>query len=400
MKVLVVHNRYRSASPSGENSVVADDIAQLRAAGCDVTPFIRDSDHIAQLGSMKMPAVAAGLIYAPEAVPKFKRLLDREHFDVVHLHNPFPLISPWVVRIATQMNVPVVQTVHNHRHTCISGTHFRNGHPCFDCATRGNDLPGVQHGCYRESRAQSALMAMSSLAHRTTWARVRKFLAVSDSIRQELIAAGVPTDRVSVKPNTVPDPGPPEGLGTSVLFAGRLVREKGIELLLDAWKAADVGETPLVIVGDGPLRPDVEQAAASNRHIRYAGLLPRDELQNEYREAKLVVVPSIWPDPMPLVGIEALAHGRPILVTNMGGLPEIAGGGAGVIVEPEAQPLAAALGRLVGQDLTTMSAAARRRYDETFSEGVVTHTLLSVYGDAMKAAAADRRLARPHRTKH
>ncbi len=382
-RVVVVHNRYRAGWPSGENIVVDDDIARLRSAGCDVLPFIRDSDDIAELPRTRMLGVAAGLVYAPGAVPQFARLLREQEPDIVHLHNPFPLISPWIVRVAHRSAVPVVQTVHNHRHTCLAGTHYRDGHPCFDCVVAGNSLHGIRHGCYRESRPQSALMATANVIHRGTWRYVSRYLALSQVIRDELIGAGVPESHVVVKPNAVADPGPDIPLGRDVLFAGRLVNEKGIELLLDAWAKSDAGEATLVIAGDGPLRDLVQNAAANSPNIRFAGLLERADLDAEYRRARIVVVPSVWPEPFGLVAIEGLAYGRPTIVTDMGGLPELVDDGAGVVVEPRSDALAAAITSLLRSDVSTMAQQARARYESHYTPKVVTDQLLDVYADAI-----------------
>jgi len=116
MRVLVVHNRYRSEMPSGENRVVDEDVSMLRDAGAEVHTFFRDSDTIAEYGAARKAALAPSPTYSVEAVRDFRRVLSRFRPDVVHLHNPFPLISPWVIRIAEQARIPVVQTVHNYRH--------------------------------------------------------------------------------------------------------------------------------------------------------------------------------------------------------------------------------------------------------------------------------------------
>ena len=85
---------------------------------------------------------------------------------MLHLHNPYPLLSPWVVRTAHRHGVPVVQTVHNYRQVCSSGLYFRDGVICQDCRGRALGVPAIVHRCYRGSRAQSALMATTLAVHR------------------------------------------------------------------------------------------------------------------------------------------------------------------------------------------------------------------------------------------
>src|SRR2546429_9831893 len=98
MKVLVAHNRYSSAQPSGENPVVDAEIAQLTAAGVEVVPFLRSSDEIGSLPLRQKALLPLGPIISPPAVAALKTLIKEHRPDVVHLHNPYPLISPWIVR--------------------------------------------------------------------------------------------------------------------------------------------------------------------------------------------------------------------------------------------------------------------------------------------------------------
>src|SRR6185312_8967573 len=138
---------------------------------------------------------------------RLQRLLAERRPDVMHLHNPYPLISPWAVRVAAAAGVPVVQTVHNYRMVCMNGAFFRDGVVCTDCAGRTVPWPGALHGCYRGSRPQSLVMTAALTAHRPTWRLVSRYLALTGFMRDQLVAAGIAPDRVTVKPNTIPDPG-------------------------------------------------------------------------------------------------------------------------------------------------------------------------------------------------
>ena len=94
MKVLIVHNAYRSAMPSGENVVMADEAAGLRAAGVDVTTYVRSSDELASMGWSDRAKAVSSPITGQSSRRELKALLERDRPDVVHLHNPYPLISP------------------------------------------------------------------------------------------------------------------------------------------------------------------------------------------------------------------------------------------------------------------------------------------------------------------
>lgn len=392
MKVVVAHNRYRSAAPSGENRIVDVEIEQLRAAGVEVIPYLRSSDDIPALGTAAKAMLPVSPVWNPTAQRELADLLRTHRPDVLHLHNPYPLLSPWVIRTAHRHRVPVVHTVHNYRQVCPAGIYFRDGAVCHDCRGRRVALPAIRHRCYRGSAAQSAVMAAALAAHRATWRSVDRYLALTEAIAEHLRGYGVPPERIVVKPNAVPDPGPPpRGPGEGFLFAsGRLVPEKGLELLLSAWcRHPDGALGTLRIAGDGPQRPLAERAAADRTDVVYLGSLDPAGVRRAMREAAVVVATPTWHDVLPTVVIEALAAGRPVLGTAMGGIPYLIGDGeAGWLAAPEPAALAEALPR-ARTGAAARSAAARNRYERTFHPEVVTARLLEVYG-SLRADAGSR----------
>ncbi|MEV0728515.1 glycosyltransferase family 4 protein [Polymorphospora sp. NPDC050346] len=387
MKVVVAHNRYRQAQPSGENIIVDLEIDQLTAAGVEVLPFLRSSDEIPSMSKAGKALLPLSPIYAPKAQQDLTRLITEHRPDVLHLHNPYPLISPWIVRTAHRHGVPVVQTVHNYRQVCSSGLYFRDGKICQDCRGKAFGLPAVVNRCYRDSRAQSALMATTLAVHRPTWKSVDRYIALTSAIKDHLVDYGVPADRIVVKPNAIPDPGPPAPLGDGFLFLGRLSPEKGLGLLLDAWRRHPDGALgPLRIAGDGELRSLAEEVAANRSDVEFLGPLDRDGVRRALRASAVVVAASTWHDVLPTVVIEAFAAGRPVLGTALGGIPYLLGAdGSGEVpagwvvpAEPAAMSAALAVARAGAAEL---SAVARSRYERTFHPDVVTKQLLDVYAN-------------------
>ncbi|MGC4885850.1 glycosyltransferase family 4 protein [Micromonospora sp. DT227] len=412
MRIVVAHNRYREAQPSGENTIVDAEIAQLTAAGVEVLPFLRSSDEIPSMSKPAKALLPISPIWAPKAQHDLDRLLVEHRADVLHLHNPYPLLSPWVVRTAHKRGVPVVQTVHNYRQVCSSGLYFRDGVICQDCRGRALGVPAIVHRCYRDSRAQSALMATTLAVHRPTWRSVDRFIALTTAVADHLRDYGIPDERIVVKPNAVPDPGPPAPVGDGFLFMGRLSPEKGLDLLLAAWRRHPVGALgPLRIAGDGELRPLAEAAAAERPDVRYLGQLDRQGVRAALADSAVVLATSTWHDVLPTVIIEALAAGRPVLGTALGGIPYLVGadtprepagtgpaevataapgeghvplptgvqrGEAGWVVAPEADALAAAL-PLAAAEARALAGAARTRYERTFHPDVITKRLIDVY---------------------
>ncbi|MBQ1075712.1 glycosyltransferase [Micromonospora sp. C31] len=418
MRIVVAHNRYREAQPSGENTIVDAEIAQLTAAGVEVLPFLRSSDEIPSMSKSAKALLPISPIWAPRAQEELSRLITEHRPEVLHLHNPYPLISPWIVRTAHRHGVPVVQTVHNYRQVCSSGLYFRDGMICQDCRGRTLGVPAIVHRCYRGSRAQSALMATTLAVHRGTWRSVDRFVALTSAVADHLRDYGIPAERIVVKPNGIPDPGAPAPLGDGFLYMARLSPEKGLALLLDAWRRHPDGSLgPLRIAGDGELRPLAEAAAAERADVTYLGPLDRAGVRAAIEASAVIIAASTWHDVLPTVIIEALAAGRPVLGTALGGIPYLLGadgprepagtgpaavataapgegrvalptgvtaGEAGWVVPPEPAAMAAALPVAAG-GAAAIAQAARLRYERTFHPDVVTKRLIDVYAGVTRS---------------
>ncbi|SNY58355.1 Glycosyltransferase involved in cell wall bisynthesis [Paractinoplanes atraurantiacus] len=364
--------------PSGENVIVDTEIAQLRAAGAEVIPFQRSSDSIGDLPLAEKALLPLSPIYGRAAQRDLSQLLEAERPDVLHLHNPYPLLSPWVVRTAHKHGVPVVQTVHNYRQVCSSGLYFRDGHNCQDCRGKIIGWPAVQHKCYRGSSAQSALMATTLAVHRPTWRSVDRYIALTDRIAAHLRDYGIADDRIVIKPNGLPDPGEPEPLGSGFLYGARLSPEKGLGLLLDAWQRHPDGSLgTLRIAGDGELRPLAETVAAARGDVEYLGILDKSGMEAARRASAVVIATPTWNDVLPTVILEALSAGRPVLGTQVGGIPYLVGD-TGWVVPPEPEAIAAAL-PLARDEAPGRARAARERYLHHFHPDVLTARLLEIY---------------------
>ncbi len=257
-----------------------------------------------------------------------------------------------MVRTAQKHGLKVIQTVHNYRQVCAPGLYFRDGHICTECRGKAFPLPAIRHTCYRGSKAQSAIMATALAVHRGTWHRVDRYIALTDRIAEHLRDYGIPDEHISIKPNGIPDPGDPAPPGEGFLFAARLSPEKGLALLLDAWRRHPVDSLgPLRIAGDGPLRELAETAAAERARHQLPRAASIRGVRAELGRSAAVVAASTWHDVLPTSILEALAAGRPVLATDLGGMPYLVGD-AGWIVPPTVDGLAEGLGR---------AAIARRR---------------------------------------
>ena len=221
---------------------------------------------------------------------------------------------------------------------------------------------------------------------------------MTSSIAQHLRDYGVRPERISVMPNAVADPGPPPpGPGDGFLFAGRLAPEKGLSLLLEAWERHPVGSLgPLRIAGDGPERGLAEAAATRRADVRYLGPRTSGQVAEAIREAACVVAPPTWHDVLPTIALEALANGRPVLATAMGGLPDIVGAAdpddpAGWVVEPTVDAVASGLTAAhTGTAERVAGLAARRRYERRFTPALITERLIDIYSEVAGMAGTAR----------
>ena len=187
-------------------------------------------------------------------------------------------------------------------------------------------LPGIRHKCYRNSLATSVITATMLTAHRLmrTWSkRVNAYIALTDFARAKFIEGGLPADKIHVKPNFVQhDTGVGSGAGEYALFVGRLSKEKGLALLIDAWRHIGA-HLPLKIVGSGPLESLCTDAAASINGVQYLGPKSPDEVGRLMGDAKVLIVPSEWYEGFGLVIIEAFAKGTPVISSDIGSMAAI-----------------------------------------------------------------------------
>ena len=396
MRVLLVHNRYRSESPSGENAVVDDESRLLAAAGCTVERLEVDSDDIAGWSAQKKATLPLRAVWSRDGRRLVHDAIDKFRPDVVHFHNTFPLLSPAAIRTAHQCGVGVVLTLHNFRSLCPSGMFLRDGRICESCLGRV-PIPAVRHGCYRGSVAATVPVATMNVVHRGlgTWHHcVDRLVCPSEFTRGKYLEAGWPADRLVVKPNTAKDAGLiRRGPGNGFLYLGRLSEGKGVEGLIMAWRHAfPVGEQRLTIAGSGELDADLRAAAAGAAGVTFVGRVDRETASKLLAEARALVVPSTSYEVFPRTIVEGCAAGTAIIGSRRGAITEIVEHETmGLLVEPNSlDDLASALKRLAASDelAIALGAGARQAYETRFGPAVTTARLLDIYHDAVAARSS------------
>ncbi len=384
-RCLLVHNRYRSVEPSGENVVFDDEAAELARRGHEVEVWTVSSDEIADYSHLQNLRLPFRTIWSGESARALRTAVRAFRPDVVHLHNTFPLITSSVIPMLRREGVPTVATVHNYRLTCAGGSLYRDGRVCHDCVGRVQ-WRGVVHGCYRGSELLTAPIAVGNALAMRQWNQLDAVMALSTAQRSLLVAGGLDAGRVVVKPNFVRDFGPPlDAERSGVVYVGRLADTKGLLTIIAAWRelAARGRSIPLRIIGDGPLRQEVIKLAAENDDVQFMGRLDRNAVIEAVRTSSAVLLPSSWEETFGLTVVEAMCVGTPVIATSHGSFIDIVTDGHdGFLVPPDdVSSFIDAVVRLHDDQglVGHLGANARQTYETRYVPDVVMSQLEAIY---------------------
>jgi len=384
VRVLLAHNFYQSSSPSGEDSVYREERALLEGNGVEVVPYERHSDTLSGAGWLELTRSALDVAWSRNSYREVRELVERTQPTVAHFHNTFPLISPSAYAACRDAGVPVVQTLHNFRLVCPGAMLFRENRPCEECLS-GSLLPALRHRCYRQSLPATAAVVRALHVNRrrgTYTSLVNRYIALTQFARDRFVTGGLPGALIEIKPNGLSHP--PEigdGRGGYAVFVGRLGEEKGIRVLLEAWRS--LPDKPLRIVGDGPLRAELEEISGRHKlNVTFTGRLQRDEVAKIMGSAAVVILPSLCFEGLPMVAIEAFACGTPVIASQLGSLGEIVDDRFGRRFEAgNATALAATVREVMSneQSLLTMRTAARVEFERRYSPAANFSALMRIY---------------------
>ncbi len=385
MKILQVHTRYRQQG--GEDTVVRAEAELLRSLGHEVVQVEAHNPE----GRVAAAAALALSPHNPRAAAGMTRVARRVHPDVAHLHNTWFAMSPAVAGALRSLQIPVVMTLHNYRLLCTNAQLFRDGAPCEDCVG-SHPWHGVRHRCYRSSATASTAAAVTIAVNRKRWDRdVALFLALTDFARERFIAGGLDPLKVRVKPNFVVDPGPrsrPPQASDQVLYVGRLSHEKGVAELTAAWEAAAPDGLELLVIGDGPQHATL--AASPPPGVRFVGRQPAAQVRDLMLGSRALVVPSLWYEGQPMVALEALAAGMPVVAADIGGLTELLkGSSAGWLAAPGSRPSWSTALANLSDDRAVERAGreARSLWARRYSSDQAARHLTDAYDVACRGAA-------------
>ena len=393
MKIAIVHNTYQQKG--GEDAVVAAESRLLENHGHKVVFYRRSNEEIAVMSGPERLLMVKDLIHSTKSKKELCALLRSEKPDVAHVHNTFMMMSPSVYEACADVEVPVVQTLHNYRLLCPGWSFSRNGDVCEQCLDHGL-WRGVRHGCYRDSRLMTAAVAVMLQVHRSlgTWdSLVDGYVALTNFARQKFIEGGLPGQVLHVKPNFLADdPGERTSSGRSVLFVGRLSPEKGVNVLLSAWRKLSAA-IPLIIMGDGPLRESLQAEATRSglSDVTFTGWRSRFEILTAIKQAAFVVLPSVCYEGFPMTLVEAFACGTPVICSGIGSPQEIVENGkTGLHFQTaDADDLASKIEYAWNRPaaLSAMGRAARQVFEKRYTAETNYQQLLQIYEKSIAHAA-------------
>ncbi len=391
MKILIGHNYYQTAG--GEDAVVRSEAALLKDYGEEVFLYERNNEELNRFNVLKKAMHFALLKHSSETYRQLRELIKRVRPDVAHFHNIFYMMTPAVYEACRDEGIPIVQSLHNFRLMCANGLFFRDGNVCEDCLTKSR-WEGIRHRCLRDSAFMTGAVSSAVHAHwgKGTWLKtIDGYIVASAFTRRKYIQAGIPSEKISVKPNFLyPDPGMHRKDSGYIVYVGRLSHEKGVEVLLEAWRS--LAGVPLKILGSGPLEQKLKAFVADNKmpHVEFLGFAGQAVYEVSMRGARAIVIPSQCYENFPRVVAEAFAYGVPIVCSRLGSLVELVEENeTGLLFEPgNAAELSQKIRRLMTSpgEAQYMGQNARQVFEEKYSAQANYQKLIEIYGQAIAMA--------------
>ena len=312
--------------------------------------------------------------------------------DVAHLHNVYHQLSPSVLRPLRRSRTPVVMTLHDFKLVCPTHAMLDHGRPCEACLPRSFHQAAL-HRCKNDSVVASGLLGLELGVHRAlgAYGGVQRFICPSEFLAGKMRKGGLYPDRLRHLPNfaNIPDDVAPDNPSGPFLFVGRLARPKAVDVLIDA--TALVPDARLEIVGEGPERAALERQAAgvAPTQVRFLGHVDRGSVARTMAAARAVVLPSRSYENQPMVLLEAMALGLPVIGSHLGGIPELVAHGRTGLLAAVDDPAALAAAM---KDLMTNPTSARAMGDAGREQAVAVHsphTHLAQLHDIYASASSD-----------
>ncbi|MBE7019082.1 MAG: glycosyltransferase [Ruminococcaceae bacterium] len=293
------------------------------------------------------------IIYSFEAKKKIMQVIDDFQPDIVHMNNINFQLTPSMIYGIKKKGIPVVQTVHDYQMICPNHLlyNFDKNEICEKCL-KGAYMGCIKNKCIHDSRVKSIIGAIEARLYSLlgTYKKVDLYISPSYFLEQKLLSAKKlykgKTKTIHNFINKEQFSCQESNYENYIAFAGRLSKEKGVELLAETAKL--LPEYTFMVAGDGPDKHLLENI----ENVKLVGFLSGQKLIDFIAKAKVLAVPSIWYENCPLSILEAQCMGVPVITMNHGGMAElIEDGVTGILVkESTPQEFAAGLQRALASD--------------------------------------------------
>ena len=399
-RLLAINNYFYRRG--GAEAVFFDHMDLFERVGWDVVPFamqhaenqaspwspffVSELEYGRTSGILAKANQATKVIFSFEARRKIGELIRRAPPSVAHAHNVYHHLSPSIFGALKAANVPVVMTVHDLKLACPAYKMLTHGRVCEAC--HGGRIHNVvRNRCVKDSALLSGLVFLETLVHRTLGLyrdTLAKLITPSRFYRDKLVAWGWNPAQIAHVPNCIDTSRfvPAASIGNYFVYAGRLAPEKGLATLV---RAAAMSNQRVVLAGSGPEEQALRRLAVElEAEIVFAGRLDGADLHKTIAEAKALILPSEWYENAPISVLEAYALGRPVIGTDIGGIPEMIRPGETGALAPSgnATALAEAMAAMaaVPERLRSGFGAAGRAWVETaFSPAAYRDGMLDLY---------------------
>lgn len=397
MKILLINNCFYRRG--GSEAVFFGSADLLKEKGHEVVYFSMEDDqnihtdnHEYFIGRGGKLSQMRDYFCNAEAAKKIEEIIKIEKPNIAHAHLLWGGIGPSIFAVLHKYGIPIVHTAHDYRMVCPAYT-FRNGRGevCEKCKGR-HFVECVKNRCGKGSLVQSLLMAAEMRYRNYRWHPAKELdgiVYVSQFAKDKHIEKDplfAKTKSIVLYNCSQKGPKIEKGRGNYFLYFGRLSHEKGVEMLIEAFK--QFPGQKLEIVGTGPLEQSLKAAAAGNPQVEFLGFKQGKELQDLVRNAHFVIVPSQWYENNPMTIVESYSLGTPVIGSDLGGIPEIIKEGAtGFVFKHDSiESLLYKINianEISNQAYFSMTESARRFYDNNFSEDTYADKLVGFYEDVI-----------------
>lgn len=379
MNILHVHNKYRFAG--GEDEAVFNERVMLTANGHKVFMIEVNNSNIKDIIPDRLG------IYR-----NIKFILKKERIDVAHIHNVYHVLGNSIYKMLNKMNIPIVQTLHNFRFLCPAGMFLDNKKEICELCKNGDFINCLLKKCYRNSYAQSLLMMNSSKIGRTLVQKyVDRYIVLNEFYKFKYIEGGFDETKIAIKPYILYSKAYEQIQikGKYALYLGRISKEKGVDTLLNAF--SKLGESLVVAgIGDDEFVNSLKNSYKEFINIKFIGFVSGEDKINTILNAKYLIVPSVWYENSPVTIYESYICKKPVIASNLGGLPSIVKDGeTGHLFEVgNSDSLIDAVVKILENDnYINLGNNAYNYYLENFNEGSNYKKLLEIYFEAISERA-------------